>query len=62
MAKQHRLLFYAKTVQTPSELHDQTQKCIKCENSHSNGICVHWAHAWKYNILYANKSICAWNL
>jgi len=59
MAKQYRLLSYVKTVQSLCEQHDQTQKCTEGENSHSNGICVHWDHAWKHNILYANKWICA---
>jgi len=59
MAKQYRLLSYVKTVQSLCEQHDQTKMCIHGENSHCNGICVHWAYEWKYNILYANKSICA---
>jgi len=37
-AKQYRLLSYAKMVQkTLCEQHDQTQKCIECENSHFHG-------------------------
>jgi len=45
MDKQYRLSSHVKNVQSLSEMHNQTQKCIECEITHANSTYSRWAYA-----------------